>query len=286
MGVYRRGRVVSSAYGRHAGSQLAAGISYRVLFSLVPLVALVVSVVDLLLPAEVRKDIVDWLFHRFPGRGLESAVNKSVSHPGATAPLVGLVALAGLLWAASGMMASIRVAFRVVWEVPGPTYVRGKLRDFLLVGLSAALLLVAFGVSLAAQLVAEAGKGVSAAVGLQAGAQVVGAMAQFGAGLMVAFLALLVLYWVVPPVRAPFRYVWPSAALAAVAIELLIKGFAFYTARTATNSVYGPLGALFTFLLLVYLLGTVLLLGAELTAARAGEDEGWQTEAQRQPSPR
>jgi uncharacterized BrkB/YihY/UPF0761 family membrane protein len=117
--------VVSSGYSRHAGSQLAAGISYRVLFSLVPLLALIVSVIDFLLPSETRKDVVDWLLHRFPGTGLESAVNKSISHPGATAPVVGLIALAGLLWTASGMMASIRVAFRVVWEVPGPTYVRG-----------------------------------------------------------------------------------------------------------------------------------------------------------------
>jgi membrane protein len=269
VGVYRTARVVSSAYGRHAGSQLAAGISYRVLFSLVPLLALLVSVIDLLLPSEARKDIVAWLFHRFPGHGLESAVNKSISHPGATAPLVALVAVAGLLWAASGMMASIRIAFRVVWEVPGPTYVRGKLRDFLLVALAAALLLVAFGVSLAAQLVAEAGKGVSAAVGLQGDTRVVDAISQLGGGLLVGFLALIVLYWVVPPVRVGFGQVWLSAALAAAGIELLIKGFAFYAARTTANSVYGPLGALFTFLLLVDLLGTVLLLGAELTAARS-----------------
>lgn len=128
--IYRIARVVSSSYGRHAGQQLAAGIAYRVLFSLVPLLALVVSALDLLLPSGVRVDIVNWLFHGIPGKELESAVNKSISHPGATAPLVTLVAVAGLLWAASGMMASIRVAFRVVWEVPGPTYVRGKLRDF------------------------------------------------------------------------------------------------------------------------------------------------------------
>jgi YihY family inner membrane protein len=182
------------------------------------------------------------------------------------------------------MMASIRVAFRVVWEVPGPTYVRGKLRDFLLVGLAAALLLVAFGVSLAAQLVAEAGKGVSAAIGLQAGARIAAEIAQFGAGLLIAFLALVVLYWVVPPVRAPFVHVLPSAALAAVAIELLIKGFAFYAARTGANSVYGPLGALFTFLLLVYLLGTVLLLGAELTATRESQDSPAADRAKRQPT--
>ncbi|MGN6558223.1 MAG: YihY/virulence factor BrkB family protein [Solirubrobacterales bacterium] len=271
---YRTARAVSSSYGRHAGSQLAAGLSYRVLFSLVPLLALTVSVIDLLLPSETRKDVVDWLFRRFPGHELESAVNKSVSHPGATAPVVGLVALAGLLWAASGMMASIRVAFRVVWEVPGPTYVRGKVRDLLLVALAAALLLVAFGVSLVAQLVAEAGKGVSDAVGLQSDTRVVDAIVQLGGGLLVGFLALIVLYWVVPPVRMGFRQVWPSAALAAVAIELLIKGFAFYAARTTANSVYGPLGAVFTFLLLIYLLGTVLLLGAELTATGSATPRG------------
>ena len=37
------GRETFGGYGRHAGSQLAAGLAYRVLFSLVPLLALVVS---------------------------------------------------------------------------------------------------------------------------------------------------------------------------------------------------------------------------------------------------
>ena len=106
-----------------------------------------------------------------------------------------------------------------------------------------------------------------------------------GGGLVVGFLALIVLYWVVPPVRVPLRQLWPSAALAAVAIELLIKAFSFYAARTTANSVYGPLGALFTFLLLIYLLGTVLLLGAELIAAGASQKKGRPTDAQRQLPP-
>jgi len=262
------GRDIGAGYGRHAGSQLAAGIAYRVLFSMVPLVALVVSVLDLVLPPELRTDIVNWLFHAFPGEGVQSAVNKSVAHPGATAPLVALVALAGLLWAASGMMASIRIAFRVVWEVPGPTYVRGKLRDLLLVVLAGGLVLVAFAVSLAAQIVAAAGKSVSDALGLQSGARVLGTLVELGGGLFVAFLALALLYSVVPPVRVPFRRVWPSALLAAAAVELLIRGFAWYAAHTSLDRIYGPLGAVFAFLLLVYFLGTVLLVGAELTAFR------------------
>jgi membrane protein len=266
---YRTGRDVAAGYGRHAGSQLAAGISYRVLFSLVPLVALVVSILDLVLPSELRRDIVDWLLHAVPGTEIQSAVEKSVSHPGATAPLVGLIALAGLLWAASGMMASIRIAFRVIWELPGPTYARGKLRDLLLVALSAALILVAFGVSLGAQLVAEAGKTLSDAVGAGGGGRLVGTLAELGAGAFVAFLAFAVVYSVVPPVRIRFRLVWPSAALAAVTVEILIRGFAVYLARSSDlQRVYGPLAGVFAFLLLVYLVGTILLLGAELIVTR------------------
>jgi membrane protein len=265
---YRTGREVASRYGRHADSQLAAGIAYRVLFSLVPLVALVVSVLDLVLPSELRKDVVNWLFHALPGESLQTAVNKSVSHPGAAAPLVAIVALAGLLWAATGMMASIRIAFRVVWAVPGPTYLRGKLRDLLLVGLAAALILVAFGVSLAAQLIASAGKGLSDALDLSGAATVAGTIAESAGGLLVAFLALAVLYSVVPPVRVGFGLVWPSAALGALAIEVLIRGFAIYASRTSLDQIYGPFGAVFTFLLLIYLIATILLVGAELTAAR------------------
>ena len=272
-GIYRIARETASRYGRHAGSQLAAGIAYRVLFSLVPLIALVVSTLDLVLPSEVRKDIVDWVFHKLPGQGIESAVNKSVAHPGATAPIVGLVAVVGLLWAASGMMASIRVAFRVVWEVRGPTYVRAKLRDFLLVGLAALLILLAFGVSFAVQLVSQAGKGLSDVLGLEGAARIAGAAAELAGGLLIGFVALAVVYSVVPPVRVRFADVWPVAVLAAVAVEVLIRGFAVYAARTSLNHVYGPLGTVFAFLLLIYLLGTILLVGAELIAERQSSAE-------------
>lgn len=267
--VYGASREIASRYGRHADSQLAAGIAYRVLFSLVPLVALVVSVLDLLLPSELRKDVVDWLFHRLPGQTLKSAVNQSLAHPGTAGPLVAVVALVGLLWAASGMMASIRTALRVVWEVPGSTYVRGKLRDLLLVGLAGGLILVALVVSLIAQVIAQAGKGLSDALGLGGAASAAGTVVELAGGLLVAFLALTVLYLVVPPIRTRLSAVWPSAALGALAIVLLTRGFAIFATRTGLNHIYGPFGVIFTFLLLIYLLATIILLGAELTATRA-----------------
>ncbi len=263
------GRATSAGYGRHAGSQLAAGLAYRVLFSLVPLLALVVSVLDLVLPDDARTDILHWIFKAVPGTAFESAIDKSAAHPGATAPIVTLIAIVGLLWAATGMMSAIRTAFRVIWEHPGQRYVRGKLRDLLLVGLTAVLILVAFGVSLAAQIVAQAGKSVSDAIGWSGSASVFGTLVELASGLAIAVAAFLVLYTVVPPVRERFGLIWPSALLAAVAVEVLIRGFAFYVTNFSSyNKIYGSLGILFVFLFLVYLLAMILLLGAELIVAR------------------
>ena len=63
-GLVRLARELVAAYGRHQVSQHAAAIAYRVMFSLVPFVALVVSVADLVLPAGRREQFVDWVLRR------------------------------------------------------------------------------------------------------------------------------------------------------------------------------------------------------------------------------
>jgi membrane protein len=267
--VYRAGREAAAGYGRHACSQLAAGIAYRVLFSLVPFVALLVAVLDLVLPSDARQEVIDWLYDTIPGTDVERAVDNSIAHAGLDAPLVGLVALAGFLWAATGMMASIRTAFRVVWEAEGLPFARGKLRDLALVGLGAGLIFVAFGASLVTQVVARVGGDVSSTIGVGSGGALVGSATEIGTTLAVSFLAFLTVYAVVPPVRVTPGEVWPSAVLATAAFALLTEGFSLYLARFADlNAVYGPLGAVFAFLLLVYLSAAILLFGAELAAGR------------------
>jgi membrane protein len=263
------GREAFAGWGRHASSQLAAAISYRVLFSLVPFVALLVSALELVLPEHARHAVMSWLF-RGEGSHVESAVSKTVVHPGATASLGGIVAVAGLLWAATGMMSSIRTALAVIWEERRPPYARGKVRDLLLVGLAALLILLGFAVSIVVRLVAEVGRNLSDTVGLQGDAHVVGTLSQLGGSTALGFVAFAVVYRVATPVHLRFRDVWPSALLAAVAVEALSAGFAYYLSHISDlSAIYGSAGAIFAFLLLVYLLAAILLLGAEVAAARA-----------------
>ena len=262
---------ILAAFSRHAGSQFSAAIAYRVLFSLVPFIALLLTILDAVLPTSRREQFVEWLFGEFPGTELESTIDRTLADSGASAPIVGLIALAFLLWGASGMMASFRIAFRVIWDRDSsPAYVRSKLRDFAIVGLAGALVVCAFGLSVIVRLVVETGSGLSDALGWTGGAAAVSTLAEIGASTLVVFAALLALYRFVPPVTMPLALLWPSALAGAIAFEVTVYGYAVYATRFANfSSVYGPIGAVLAFLLLVYLLASIVLLGAETAAPRS-----------------
>jgi membrane protein len=169
------------------------------------------------------------------------------------------------------MMASIRIAFRVIWDrESGPTYVRSKLRDFALVGVAGALVVAAFGLSVIVRIVVQTGSDLSDALGFTNGASAVSTVVEVMSSTFVIFAALLALYRFVPPVTMTLARLWPSALGAAIAFHLAVYGYAVYATRFASfNTIYGPIGAVLMFLLLVYLLAAIVLLGAETAAARS-----------------
>lgn len=273
----------ASTYARIAGGQRAAAISYHVLFSLVPFVALLVSVLELVLPEPTQGRVVSWLVGvaTLPDE-IAEGVEAAIEDAGPPATATGAIALAGLIWAASGMMSSVRSAFRAVWgsEADRP-YLRGKALDLVLVLGAGVLVVCAFGLSLVVQVVTqsssdiaeELGRGESATAGFSA-------LAQLAATLTLAFVAFALLYRVVPPVPVRIREVVPGALVAAVGVHLASAGFSLYLSRVGGfNDVYGPLGTLLAFLLLVYVAAAVLLLGAcvaaawPATAAEPGDEE-------------
>ena len=92
--------------------------------------------------------------------------------------------------------------------------------------------------------------------------------AEILASLLVTFAVFLLLYRSVPPVRPRFAALWPPALLGAAAFQIATAGYAFYLARWGNlTPIYGPLGAVLGFLLVVYVGVLVLLIGAELVAA-------------------
>ncbi len=255
-----------SKFFQDRGSQLAAAISYRVLFSIVPLLIFSVSIAGLVLQDdERRQDLVAQLVDRF-GLSADSGVDleQTLSSVPTPASVAGIVSILGFLWAATGMMGAIRVGLTAAFD-DGSTrpILRSKAVDVLLVLAVGGLLLISFGLSVAIHAAARWSEPLADAL----------SSAGFGAGgaagivvpLLATFGAITLLYHFVPPSRPPLRDVWVAAALAAIAFEVVQVGFSYYLATVATyNVLYGSLGSLFGFLFVVYISASVFLIGAEL----------------------
>jgi len=271
------GRAVLGAtrgYTRHATSQLAAAVSYRMLFSLVPLVALVVSIADILLPDKGRDAVARWLASVAPGRALDSSVEHALTSSRVPPTIAGLVSLVVLLWAASGMMGSIRIAFRVIWENDlRRNYVQSKMLDFALVVGVGLIAVASFGATLLTQVLAEIGHDLSQKLGTATGGRAVAVTAEVLTSAALTFGVLVGLYRSVPPVAPRYRAIFIPALLATIGFHLATAVYALYLAKYGNvTAVYGPLGAVLGFLLVVHVGVITILLGAELTASWPEQD--------------
>ena len=226
-----------------------------------------------LLPESARIDVVGWMFDYFCGTTVEHSVEQQLAELGTPTSLAGLIALGALMWTASGMTRSLRVALSVVWELEArPDFVRAKLRDVAALGVLAALLLGVFALSLASQIAVQAGVSITDALGLGGAAAVLTRAAELVVTAGATFAALMIVYRLAAPIATPLSRVWLSALVTAVAIDVGVAGYAFYLVRIASfDTIYGPLGAVLAFLALLYIAAMLVLFGAELIVAEPRE---------------
>ena len=246
--------------------QLAASISYHVLFSLFPLAIVFAGIFGIVVHATgVQADVVDAIVRNLP---LDPEGRKRLRDllEGATGNLsaLGLLGLVGLVYAASGMMSAIRLALNQAWDVDEyRPLLRGKLVDVALVFVAA--------VFAAGSLVLTVAVRTAGSVAAHAGVDPGAGWATWLLGLVVplvfSFSVVLFLYSTVPAVEVRFRETWPAALLTACVFVLTENLFAVYVQHFANyNAIYGSLGAVIAFMFFTYLSAMVFLLGAEIAS--------------------
>jgi membrane protein len=270
--VGRLKELVSSAvrgYSLHGLSQQAAAIAFRVLFSLVPLVALTVSLLDLVLPERASERLVDWVVGELLGSTeLESSVGNVLDQGAITPSITGFLALAALLWAASAMMGSIRFAFQAIWTTASRRrFVRAKLLDVALALTVGIVAIAAFGLSIIAESVAQLGGDVGDALGLTDAGAWTGVAFGAASSLALAVVCFAGLYRVVPPLRPSWTSIAIGAVVGAFGFQIATAAFGWYLSWSGElAAVYGSLAALLGFLLVVYAGAVAMLVGAEIVA--------------------
>ena len=249
--------------------QQAAGIAYRVLFSIVPLAIVLVAVFGILLGnRDVHDAVVDTIVKALPPSvASREDVANAISDIASPSGLLGLVTLALFVWAATGMMASIRTGLEVVLGGErGRPAARGKLVDLALVVGSAVLVLVTVAATVLDRLAQRELRRIDALAGVRT--TILGTSAPRFAAVLASVVIVMLLYRFVPSRR--LRRTDAFAGAITTAILLLAISFAsgrIYDNVTRLSLVYGSLTSALVFLYSVYLYASALLFGAQVAAA-------------------
>ncbi|HLI26516.1 MAG TPA: YihY/virulence factor BrkB family protein [Chloroflexota bacterium] len=262
------GRVVLSTaegFQRDQITTRAAALTYFGIFSLFPLLLVLMALAGFALQSNeaAREQILSLIVGLLPeGQQELRKVVQGVIDAKGTATLIGL---ASLLWAALGWFQVIDDNINAIWGVSTPrAFVKGKLFALAMVGALGAVAGLSFLATAAINL-------------LERFTQAIPGSAAFWQALvsLVSFLALAVVFFVLyrytprRPVQA--ADIWPAALVTAGVWEVTRRLLALYLERTDLISGYGPIGAAMALLFWLYVVGIVMLTGAELAYAIAKE---------------
>ena len=256
-------------YFRHRLALQAAGIAYRVLFSLAPLAIVVVSIAGFVLKddalrAQLTDRVVAWLPVSTEGQDtVKEAITRLASPSGA----LGLVSIAVFAWAATGMMWALRTGLETAFEADrGRPAVRGKIVDFLLVVAAGILVIGAIAATFVAQVVARLVGRFADAVGYGGGAG--GELVGIVVPLVVSTVVVMLIYRFVPSRRVRTVDALAGGIVTGVLFLGISAGSAVIYDRVASLSViYGSITAVLVFLYSMYLYASAILFGGEVAAA-------------------
>ena len=253
-------------------TQMAAAISYYVLFSLFPLLIFLVGVLGLFLRDEgLQKDIIDAVLDFIPlsegeGRNRVTEAVRAVAGPGSS--LLGVLGLLGMAWAGSNMFGVIRRSINTAYglEQRRP-WAQRKLLDLAMAMAVGVFFLLSVGATAFLRTVRAFSSDIAYLGDAAERAGFVWDAASFLVPLLVSFVAFLALYWTVPAGRTRPGEVWPGALVAALLFELAKGGFAIYVQNFGHyDIVFGSLGAVASFLFGIYVSANVMLFGAEVAS--------------------
>ncbi|MDP9238470.1 MAG: YihY/virulence factor BrkB family protein [Chloroflexota bacterium] len=254
-------------FGRDDCLQLAAAISYYVLFSMVPLAIFTISILGFVLNSDsIRNDLVDRVLDTVPLTQTEgrAAVEHALDNVKRISGPVAVVGLLATLWTSSAVFASIRKSLNRVWGISEHRpFAQQKLVDLLQVGVLATMLLTSIVLTGVLRTIRSLNP-VSA--GPLAYRSPVWEIPPLLLPAVISFATFLLLYRIIPAARPRWRDVIPGALVATLLFEALKNSFAFYVANFNNfDVVYGSLAGLLLFLFFTYLSANILLIGAEIS---------------------
>ena len=252
--------------------QLASSLAYYTLFSLAPLLIIVIAIAGLVFGREAAQQQIVGTLQGMIGEQSAEAV-KGMIQSASSQPKTGMISAAigviTLILGAAGVVGQLQTALNTIWGVepkPGQGiwgFIRQRFVSYaMLLGIGFLLLVSLVVSAVAASLTQFIGTYFN-------GVEVLA----HGLDLLISFVLTTVLFAMIykylPDVRIEWRDVWIGAALTSVLFTIGKFLIGLYLGRSGVSSPFGAAGSLITVLVWVYYSGLIFFLGAEFTQVYA-----------------
>ena len=257
--------LVGRLIARYTGDQgwfLGAAVAYNALFSMLPIIVLVVTLLGLAFrdPTTYEKAVL---------------VVADVLPPEASSPILdviqtstsvtdvwGLISLAGLIWIGLGFFTALEEALDRVYTVRERTLVAQRLMGLAMIAIFAVLIVLQIAAASVAQLVVQFAALVPLVhSSLTLFIPIIG----YFVSVVAAFLLCFAVLYVVPNLRLSLRETLPGTLFATATLAILAQGFPLYARISGGAGKYGQVFGLALLLMTwSYFVAHAFIVGAEL----------------------
>jgi membrane protein len=252
--------------------QLAAALSYYTLFSLAPLLIIVIAIAGFAFGRDAAQnqivDTIQGMIGQESAQAIQEMIKNASEKPtaGIISTVLGIVAL---IFGAGGVVGQLQTSLNTIWGVtpkPGQGiwgFIRQRFVSFSMILAIGFLLLVSLVVSALLT-------GLTQWMGSLFGGT---AVLAYGLDLLISFVFVTALFAMIykflPDVRIEWRDVWVGAGLTSLLFTIGKFLIGLYLGSSGVTSTYGAAGSLITVLLWVYYSSLIFFLGAEFTQVYA-----------------
>ncbi len=257
--------------------QLGAALAYYTVFSLAPLVLVLLAIVGVIFrddPAGAWNKITQQMSYFLDQSAVQVVQNiaQTASRPGKST-VATVIGIALALFGASGVFGQLQDALNTIWGVKAKPsrgiwgFVRNRFLSFAMVAGICFLLLVSLAIEALLKAFSHHVQSVLP------GGIVIAVTIYLVFDFAVVVLLFAMIFKFLPDVQIQWRDVWIGAVMTAILFGLGKWLLGFYLGSGAAGSAYGAASSLISLLLWVYYSSQILLFGAEFTqvyAQRAG----------------
>ncbi|MEO1298764.1 MAG: YihY/virulence factor BrkB family protein [Cyanobacteria bacterium J06636_16] len=269
-------RVIKEAFqewNNDNASRLAAALAYYTIFSIAPLLILIIAIAGLFFDSSaVREQMTGQIESLLGSSGAEfiTIVLDNANRPGESSGiLASAISIGLLLFGATGVLAQLQTSLNIVWNVETRPdmgvmgFLHKRLLSFgMILGIGFLLL-----VSLVASSVVAgfANYFQNLFPGLDSLVQLANFLISFG---MVTLLFAMIFRFM-PDVKIAWGDVWFGAAVTAILFAIGKFAIGLYLGNSSIGSTYGAAGSVIVLLVWVFYSAQILFFGAELTQVYA-----------------